>query len=80
MLPKMHKKNTPGRPIVNRVGSITEKISAYIDEKIRLLVPLIPSYVKDTTHFINQILGIKLKTEYLLVTIDVISTIYQHTQ
>ena len=30
MLPKIHKIGTPGRPIVNGIGSITEKISAYI--------------------------------------------------
>ena len=31
-LPKIHKENNPGRPIVNGIGSITEKISAYVDE------------------------------------------------
>ena len=71
MLPKIHKKNTQGRLIVNSIESITEKISAYIDEKIRPLVSLIQSYVKDKTCFINQTLGTKLKTEDLLVTIDV---------
>ena len=45
----IHKIGTPGRPIVNGIGSITEKISTYIDEEIRHLVPRIPSYLKDTT-------------------------------
>ena len=27
MLPKIHKPNNPGRPIVNGIGSITERIS-----------------------------------------------------
>ena len=31
LLPKIHKKNNPGRPIVNGIGSVTEKISAYVD-------------------------------------------------
>ena len=35
MLPKIHKIGIPGRPIVNGIGSITEKISAYIDEEIK---------------------------------------------
>ena len=73
MLPKIHKKYTQGRLIVNSIDSITEKISDYIDEKIRPLVSLIQSHVKDKTHFINQTLGTKLKTEDLLVTIDVTS-------
>ena len=34
MLPKIHKTGNPGRPIVNGIGCITEKISAYIDEEI----------------------------------------------
>ena len=53
MLPKIHKPNNPGRPIVNGNGSITEKISAYIDQEIRHLVPSIPSYLKDTSHLIH---------------------------
>ena len=71
MLPKIHKIGTPGRPIVNGIGSITEKISAYIDEEIRHLVPRIPSYLKDTTHLINILLGKKLAPTDILVTIDV---------
>ena len=69
MLPKIHKAGTPGRPIVNGIGSITEKISAY--EEIRHLVPRIPSYLKDTTHLINILLGKKLAPTDILVTIDV---------
>ena len=28
LLPKIHKPNNPGRPIVNSIGSVTEKISS----------------------------------------------------
>ena len=35
MLPKIHKPGNPGRPIVNSVGSITEKISAFVDSHLR---------------------------------------------
>ena len=31
LLPKIHKKNNPGRPIINSVGSLTETISALVD-------------------------------------------------
>ena len=60
MLPKTHKAGNPGRPIVNGIGSITENISAYVDQEIRHLVPRIPSYLKDTTHLIYILLGKKL--------------------
>ena len=49
MLPKIHKQKNPGRPNVNGIGSTTEKISAYVDQQIRHLVPRIPSYLKHTT-------------------------------
>ena len=54
MLPKIHKPGNPGRPIVNSIGSITEKISAFVDSHLKQFTPRIPSYIKDTTHFINE--------------------------
>ena len=82
MLPKIHKIGNPGRPIVNEIGSITEKISAYIDQEISHLVPRIPSYLKDTTHLIHILLGKKLAPENILVTTDVKSlcTNIPHTE
>ena len=71
MLPKIHKPNNAGRPIVSGIGSITEKISAYVDQEIRHLVPTIPSYLKDTSHLIQILLGKTLAPEDILVTIDV---------
>ena len=71
MLPKIHKTGNPGRPIVNGIGSISEKISVYIDEEIRQLVPRTPSYLKDTTHPLNILLGKKMAPTDILVTIDV---------
>nr|XP_058953228.1 uncharacterized protein LOC131780634 [Pocillopora verrucosa] len=32
MLPKIHKVNNPGRPVVSSVNSHTEKLSTYVDE------------------------------------------------
>ena len=39
LLPKIHKPNNPGRPIVNSIGSITEKISAFVDEQLKKFTP-----------------------------------------
>ena len=36
-IPKIHKANNPVRPIVNSIGSITEKLSEYVDENIKHL-------------------------------------------
>ena len=71
MLSKIYKPNNPGRPILNGIGSITERISAYVDQQIRHLIPRIPSYLRDTTHLLHLLLGKKLAPQDLLVTIDV---------
>ena len=72
-LPKIYKKNNPGRPIVNSIGSITERLSEYVDENIKSLAKLVPLYIKDTTHFITLINDITVEEKDLLVTIDVSS-------
>ena len=70
-LPKIHKKNNPGRPIVSGIGTITEKISCYVDETIKDLSKLVPSYVKDTTHFLNIIETITVQESDIMCTVDV---------
>ena len=82
MLSKIHKPNNPGRPIVNGIWSITERISAYVDQQIRHLVPRIPGYLKHTTHLIHLLLGKKLAPQDRLVAIDVQSlyTNIPHTE
>ena len=49
------------------------KISAYVDENIKHLSKLVPSYIKDTGHFLNIIKDIKIEEEDLLITVDVSS-------
>ena len=72
-LPTIHKKNNPGRPIVNSIGSITEKLSEFVDENIKNLAQQVPSYIKDTTHFLTLIQDKTTNPDDLLVTIDVSS-------
>ena len=71
MLPKIHRANNPGRPTVNGIGCITQRILAYTDQQIRPLAPRIPSYIKATTHLFNHLLGQRLTPGDLLVTIDI---------
>lgn len=57
LLPKIHKKThpTPGRPIVSGNGSPTEKISAFVDFIMKPYVPLIKSYVRDSSHVLEHL-------------------------
>ncbi len=74
LLPKIHKLHVPGRPILSANGCPTEKLSAFIDAYLNPLVPKLPSYVKDTKHFIQIIEDIgTLPTNSILVSFDVTS-------
>ena len=49
-LPKIHKPNNPGRPIVSACSCPTELISSYLDKIMAPIVRSLPSYVKDSQH------------------------------
>ena len=63
LLPKIHKCLTPGsvpgRPIISGNGCSTEKISSFVDEHIKPFVKTVPSYIRDTTDFINKLKTLK---------------------
>ena len=74
LLPKIHKNKNPppGRPIISANGSPTEKISQFVDHFLNPTTFNLPSYVRDTTHFLQIISGIQnLPPDTLLVTLDV---------
>jgi len=76
MLPKIHKGKLPppGRPIISAIGSPTEKISEFLDFFLQPYLITIPSYVKDTGHFLHLIDKVgKLPPNTMLVTFDVTS-------
>ena len=49
-LPKIHKPNNPGGPIVSACSCPTELISSYLDRIMTPIVKSLPSYIKDSTH------------------------------
>ena len=72
LLPKIHKNNNPGRPVVSSVGCATEKISSFVDHNLQPLNRDLPSYVQDSTSFIKKIESLpEDKRERFLVTMDV---------
>ena len=74
ILPKIHKKGIPGRPIVSAVNSITENISEFLNLCIQPLVPRLKSYVKNTRDFVKFIMQQPAQNEnILLVSADVTS-------
>ena len=74
MLPKIHKKGVPGRPICSSVNHPTSRISKLVDEHIKDYVPKTKSYIRDTQDFIKKIkeLG-PIPEGAILCTLDVLS-------
>ena len=74
ILPKIHKQGNPGRPIISSNGHPTERISEFVDYQLKPLVQTLPSYIKDTTHFLLQLQNLgPLPENSILVTLDVSS-------
>ena len=73
LLPKIHKKSIPGRPIVSANNCPTENLSAFVDAILNPLVKETKSYLRDTTDFIGKISDITLTENSLIATCDVVS-------
>ena len=57
---KYIKRTTLEDPFINSVGSLTETISALVDEILRKYSKLAKSYIKDTSHFLQEIQKIEI--------------------
>ena len=88
LLPKIHKdmskwpiknKMPPGRPIVSDCSSESYRIAEYLDFILQPLSIKHPSYIKDTTDFLNKIKEIKVPENALLITLD-IESLYTNIQ
>ena len=71
MLPKIHKVNNPGRPVINSSNCHTTNISAFVAKSLQPEVEKLRSYVKDTTDLINKIEGTQIPHGSYLVSLDV---------
>lgn len=72
-LPKIHKPNTPLRPIVSCIGSTTYELSKYLNAILKPYIGLSNSFIKNTQHFIEVISKQKLSSNDLMVSFDVSS-------
>ncbi|XP_077991090.1 uncharacterized protein LOC144445424 [Glandiceps talaboti] len=72
-LPKIHKENTPLRPIIPQCQSLTTPLAQYVDFILQHIVHDLPSHIKDTTHHLQDVKNIAMPDTATLVTMDVIS-------
>ena len=71
--PKIHKPGNPGRPIISGRDSPTDRLSSFIDHHLKPFYSSLPSYIKDTNHFLQIIFNIEtsLPPNTINSTIDV---------
>ena len=73
-LPKIHKSNNPGRPIVSACSCPTELISSYLDKIMAPIVKTLPSYIKDSQHALEIFRDFSfLDQNKLIFTMDITS-------
>ena len=70
ILPKINTPNNPGRPVTNSIECHTEN-SSFINHHLQPVVKQIPSYIKDTNHFINKVNNFSVPVNSILVTMHV---------
>lgn len=73
ILPKVHKSPLVGRPIVASTNYLTTPASRFVDHILAPYLPSLPSYLKDSTDFINGVSDLNIGPGSYLVTADVTS-------
>ena len=77
ILPKIHKQGNPGRPIIiSSNGHPTERISEFVDYHLKPLVQTLPSFIKDTTHFLLQLQKLGPLPDNAIVVTQDVSSLY----
>ena len=70
--PKIQKTGNPGRPVVSSINCDANNISKYVDFYLQPIFKYIPSYVRDTTDFLQKLDKVKnIPDDSLFITFDV---------
>jgi hypothetical protein len=69
-LPKVHKVPMSLRPVVSSTNSLLSVFSTWLDYRMKELIHLVPSYLKDSTSFIQEVKELQLPDNALLFTAD----------
>ena len=65
LLPKIHKANNPGRPVISSINCHTSRVLEFVDYYLQSEVEKLKSYFKDSTDFIKKIDFIKILLRFL---------------
>ena len=78
-LPKVHKENTPLRPIVSSIGSVSYGVAKEIARIIKALVGSTEHHVNNSKEFIEEMKKMKLEEGECITSYDVMCPIHLHT-
>ena len=70
-LPKIHKTDTPFRPIVSSRGSVTYGVAKVLSKILKPLVVKSPHHIQSTSDFVNKVKKITLQLRECLTSYDV---------
>ena len=70
-LPKIHKTNTPLRPIVSSRGSVTYGVDKVLAKTLKSLVVKSPHHVHSTKNFVEKVSKVNLQPDECLSSYDV---------
>jgi len=69
-MPKVHKNPMTLRPVVSCINSFTSIFSNWLDYKMKDLLFLIPSYIKDSKQLLSELVQLNLPPKVKLFTAD----------
>ena len=71
LLPKIHKANNPGRPVISSINCHTSRISEFVDYYLQPEIKKLKSYDKDIAYFIKKVKSIDhVSDDFYLVALD----------
>ena len=68
---KIHKDGYPLRPIVSTIGTATYDIAWYVSKILTPYVNSMPSYLKNTAHFLEKLKEIKIEDDEVMISFDI---------
>ncbi|KAI5692681.1 hypothetical protein M8J77_022402 [Diaphorina citri] len=71
--PKIHKEGAPLRPIVSTIGGPMYNLCKYLHTVLTPIVEGGPTYLKNSTEFVNKVRTIELEENHILASLDVVN-------
>ncbi|XP_024891068.1 uncharacterized protein LOC112466939, partial [Temnothorax curvispinosus] len=72
-LPKIHKQNHPLRIIVSFIDGPLHNLARFLHNIISTSIPKANSHIKDSFQLVNNLNGLRLEDDYILISLDVVS-------